>query len=98
MRHDNFKTLNLDDVLMRVLTFVRETTGCRAVHWASAQGLQRVHETADDDWQYAFGAVDMAGYHLWSQPASDLFSTFQLWRQVNGFPPALTKDQIGGLK
>lgn len=23
---------------------------------------------------------------------------FEIWRQVNGFPPALTKDQIGGLK
>ena len=23
---------------------------------------------------------------------------FEIWRQLNGFPPALTKDQIGGLK
>jgi hypothetical protein len=79
VKHDDFNSLQLDDVLTKVLSYVRERTKSTAVHWISRQGLQRVRESSETDWQWTFAAVDVIGHHMWSQPAADTFALFQLW-------------------
>ncbi|MBX3022834.1 MAG: GGDEF domain-containing protein [Bdellovibrionales bacterium] len=87
MKHEDFTSLALDDVLTKVMGYCQAQTKCTAVHWISAYGLMRVHEASEANWQHAFAAADVIGQHMWSQPASDSFSVFQLWRQVNDLFP-----------
>lgn len=94
MRHEDFTSLNLDDVLTKILGHCQSKTKCAAVHWLSAYGLMRVHESSDENWQYAFAAADVIGQHMWSQPASDAFSIFQLWRQVDQLLPQPWKGKL----
>lgn len=94
MKHEDFKSLNLDDVLTKMLSYVREATKGSAVHWISAEGLRRVHESSETDWQWTFAAVDIIGRHMWSLPASDLFSLFQLWKQADVLFPQPWKGEL----
>lgn len=87
MKHEDFTSLKLDDVLTRVLAHCQTVTRAAAVHWISAEGLDRVHDSSDEDWQWTFAAADVVGQHMWSQPASDTFSLFQLWKQVDHLFP-----------
>lgn len=88
MKHEDFTTLALDDVLTKVLQYCQIVTGAPGVHWVSALGLTRVQESSRENWQWAFAAADVVGNHMWSVPATDAFSLFQLWKQVEQlFPP-----------
>ena len=82
MKHEDFVSLEIDDVLTRILAFCQDRTKCGAVHWISNFGLNRVFQSSEDDWQWAFAAADVIGKHMWSQPAGDLWQLFQLWKQV----------------
>ncbi|MGE3681682.1 MAG: GGDEF domain-containing protein [Bdellovibrionales bacterium] len=87
MKHDDFTTLEIDEVLTKVLNYCQSETKAAAVHWASAYGLTRVRDCEEENWQWAFASADVVGHHMWSQPATDLFSLFQLWRQVDRVYP-----------
>ena len=87
MRHEDFTSLELDDVLTKVLSHGREVTKSSAVHWISAHGLARIHDSEVENWHWAFAAADVIGTHMWSQPASDLWSLYQLWSQVDQLFP-----------
>lgn len=87
MRHEDFTSLNLDEVLTKMMVYCQRQTQCAAVHWISSYGLLRVHESSEDHWEWTFASVDVVGNHMWSIPASDLFSTYQLWRQVDQLLP-----------
>ncbi|NJL25112.1 MAG: GGDEF domain-containing protein [Calothrix sp. SM1_5_4] len=91
MRHEDFTSLELDDVLTRVLGYCQESTKSTAVHWLSAYGLSRIHEASEDNWQWVLAAADVLGRHMWSQPAADLGSLFQLWKSVDGMLPRPVK-------
>lgn len=82
MRHEDFASLEIDDVLTRVLNHCQSKTKCSAVHWISSYGLKRVFESSEENWQWAFAAADVIGKHMWSQPAGDLWQLFQMWQQV----------------
>jgi diguanylate cyclase (GGDEF)-like protein len=94
VNHSDFTSLNLDDNLTKTLSFCQRQTRCQAVHWISAYGLMRVHESSDENWQWAFASADVIGQHMWSLPASDSFSIFQLWRQVDGLYPQPWKGRL----
>ena len=87
MKHEDFKTLNVEDVLGRTLNHVREITACACVHWISSHGLQKVNGSTEDNWRYSFMSTDMVGQHLLSQPVADYVSTFQMWRQIGALYP-----------
>lgn len=87
MKHDDFASLEIDDVLTRILSFCQQVTQCHSVHWLSAKGLDRIHESKDDNWEAAFASADVIGTHMWSLPAVDMFSLFQMWRQVDKLLP-----------
>ncbi|HMN69248.1 MAG TPA: GGDEF domain-containing protein [Bdellovibrionales bacterium] len=82
MRHADFTSIEIDDVLLKVLAHAQMSTGAGAVHWLSSFGLQRVNLASDSDWQWAFASADVIGKHMWSQPAADTFLLFQMWKQV----------------
>lgn len=94
MKHEDFKSLELDDVLTRVLTFCQLQTKAAAVHWISAHGLARVHDSSMENWNWALAAADVVGNHMWSQPASDMWSLYQLWSQVNQLFPRPWKNAL----
>ncbi len=87
MKHEDFQSLEMEDVLTRVLTYVQTQTKCAAVHWISAHGLSRVHESSVENWNWALAAADVIGNHMWSQPASDMWSLYQMWTQVDQLYP-----------
>jgi diguanylate cyclase (GGDEF)-like protein len=95
LKHDDFTTLELDDVLVKIMTFVQQRTGCATVHWASGYGLLRVVESPEEQWRWAFATADVTGHHMWSVPATDTFSSFQLWRQVGTLLPQPWKAGMG---
>ncbi len=87
MKHEDFQSLEMEDVLTRVLTFVQEQTKAAAVHWISSHGLARVHDSSSENWNWALAAADVIGNHMWSQPASDMWSLYQMWTQVDQLFP-----------
>ncbi len=87
MKHEDFNSIEIDEVLVRVLTYAREKTRAAAVHWISAYGLKRIQEASGNDWDWAFASADIVGKHLWSQPASDLNQLFQMWATIAPFYP-----------
>ncbi len=87
MTHDHFITLDLDENLKFVMSYVQERTGASAVHWISTYGLSRVHDSSVENWNWALAAADVIGQHMWSQPASDMWSLYQLWAQVDQLFP-----------
>ncbi len=87
MNHGDFHSLELDDVLTKILGHCQERTKSAAVHWISAHGLARVHESSMENWNWALAAADVIGNHMWSQPAGDMWSLYQLWSQVDQLFP-----------
>lgn len=87
MKHEDFQSLEMEDVLTRVLSYVQEQTKAAAVHWISTHGLARVHESSSENWNWALAAADVIGNHMWSQPASDMWSLYQMWTQVDQLFP-----------
>ncbi|MGE4132515.1 MAG: GGDEF domain-containing protein [Bdellovibrionales bacterium] len=87
MKHENFKSLNLDDLLPMVLGYCQGQTRSLAAHWISAHGLARVHESSVENWNWALAAADVIGHHMWSTPASDMWSLYQMWTQVDQLFP-----------
>lgn len=101
MIHNDFISLEMDEVLTKVLTYCQQQTKSAAVHWISAHGLARVHESSVENWNWALAAADVIGNHMWSQPASDMWSLYQMWTAVdqlfprpwNGhLPPHMMRD------
>lgn len=92
MKHEDFTSIQIEDVLTKTLNFAFERTGASGVHWLSAHGLDRVRESTKDNWQWAFASASVVGHHLWSQPACDMHSLYQLWSQIPTlFPKPWTK-------
>ena len=87
MKHEDFASLEIDDVLTRVLSYAQQKAKASAVHWISAHGLERVHSSSAENWQWAFAAADIIGKHMWSQPAAEPFQLFQLWQSVDSLYP-----------
>lgn len=87
MKHEDFEVLDLAEVLTKFLTYVSERSKASAVHWISAHGLERVHDSTVEQWNWALAAADIVGNHMWSQPASDSWSLYQMWRQVDDLYP-----------
>ncbi len=88
MKHEDFNSIEIDDVLTKVIDYCQQQTQAKAVHWISAYGLKRVQSAnGDQDWQWAFAAADVIGRHMWSTPASDLWQLFQMWGQVSELYP-----------
>ena len=75
MNHDDFDSLNLDDVLGRVLAFCRERTGAKTVHWISEYGLARVREEHEE----RFASEDVMALHVRAVPARDPAEMLRLW-------------------
>lgn len=94
MKHEDFNSIEIDDVLIKVLNYCREKTNCGAVHWLSSHALERVQQSNDQDWQWVFAGADVIGKHMWSQPAADLFPLYQMWKQVSMLYP---QPCLGGL-
>jgi len=88
MTHEDFNSIELDDVLLKTIQYVHDVTKCRSVHWISNFGLLRVQDTTEENWQWIFASSDIMGKHMWSQPATDAQSLFQLWKQVNEILPS----------
>lgn len=83
MKHEDFKSIEIDEVLTKVIEFAQESTGAKAVHWLSTYGMKRIEGAkGEQDWQWAFAAADVIGRHMWSLPAADLWHLFQMWQQV----------------
>lgn len=87
MKHEDFEVLELAEVLTKLLTYVSQRSKASAVHWISTHGLERVHESTVEQWNWALAAADIVGNHMWSQPASDSWSLYQMWRQVDDLCP-----------
>jgi len=85
--HSDFNSLEIDDVLIRVLSHAQDSTRSIAVHWLSAFGLQRIQEADGQSWDWAFASADVIGKHMWSLPASDLGQLYQMWKQVSQLYP-----------
>lgn len=83
MKHEDFTTIELDDVLTRTLKFCLDKTEAKAAHWISTYGLARIQDNARSDWQWTLSAADVIGRHMWSIPASDLVSLYNMWNEVN---------------
>lgn len=94
MRHEDFNSLEIDDVLVKVMTYVRERTRSAACHWISAFGLKRIQEASGQNWDWAFASADVVGKHMWSQPASDLWGLYQMWSQVSQLYPQPWKSAM----
>ncbi len=94
MKHEDFQSLEMEDVLTRMLTYVQNQTKSAAVHWISAHGLSRVHESSVENWNWALAAADVIGNHMWSQPASDMWSLYQMWTQVDQLFPRPWKGTL----
>lgn len=87
MKHEDFNSLEIDEVLPRVMGYACEKTRAAAVHWISAFGLKRLQEASRQNLDWAFASADVMGKHMWSQPASDLFQLYQMWQQVSSLYP-----------
>ncbi len=94
MKHEDFSSLEIDDVLIRVLDYSRERTRSKAVHWLSAYGLKRMQAASGQNWDWAFASADVIGKHMWSQPASDLWQLYQMWQQVSALYPQPWSGQM----
>lgn len=84
MRHEDFTSLDIADVLRTLTTFAREASDARSVHWISAYGLARVHESVPENWAYAFAAADLVNQHMWSEPPVDTQELYRMWKMVDG--------------
>jgi diguanylate cyclase (GGDEF)-like protein len=83
VKHEDFNSIEIDDVLTKVIDHCQAVTGSKAVHWISSYGFKRIQATkGEQDWQWAFAAADVIGRHMWSVPAADLWQLFQMWQQV----------------
>jgi diguanylate cyclase (GGDEF)-like protein len=83
MRHEDFSSLEVSDVVAKVLNHCQGVTGAEAVHWISALGLARVQDSATDTWSWSFSAADVVGKHVVSIPQADMFDSFHIWRKVS---------------
>jgi two-component system cell cycle response regulator len=82
VKHEDFTSLEVENVLSKILEYCQTATQSTAVHWLSAYGLSRVHESSNETWHWAFSTVDVIGKHVISRPTSDLFDLFHVWRKV----------------
>lgn len=87
MKHEDFNSIELEDVLTKVLAYCHGETKAQAVHWISAYGLSRVREGNEENWQWTFTSADIIGHHMWSQPAVELQSLYTLWCDVDRVLP-----------
>ncbi len=91
MKHEDFVSLDIDDILSKVLAFGQKATAAKSVHWLSAFGLDRVNESSNETWHWAFSTADVVGKHVISQPPADLFDLFHVWRKVSQLYPKKLK-------
>jgi diguanylate cyclase (GGDEF)-like protein len=94
VRHEDFNSIELEDVLTKVLAFCQSETKAQAVHWISAYGLARVGEGTEENWQWSFSSADIIGHHMWSQPAVQLQSLYGLWCEVYKVLPQPWKGRM----
>ena len=87
MKHEDFNSIEIDEVLLKVITFARERTRSGAVHWLSSFGLSEIQKNSGTSWNLAFSTADVIGKHMWSQPASDLNQLQMMWQQVAQYYP-----------
>ena len=80
MNHDDFASINLEDVLAKTLAFCREGSGASVVHWISDFGLSRVREEHEE----RFASEDIMAQHVLSLPAQDPLLALKLWDRVAG--------------
>jgi two-component system cell cycle response regulator len=95
VRHEDFNSIQLEDVLTKVLAYCRSQTKAQAVHWISAYGLSRIREGAEENWLWNFTSADIIGHHMWSQPAVQLESLYHLWCEVDKILPGPRKGRVG---
>lgn len=82
LKHEDFNSLELNEVIPKVLRYCREATESKSVHWISVTGLRRVLECTDEDWRWTFASADMMDQHVWNVPVADVESVFRIWQQV----------------
>ena len=82
MRHEDFNSLEVEGTLDQLLKYCHAQSSAKAVHWLSAHGLARVHESSNETWHWAFSTADVLGKHVISQPQADLWDLFHVWRKV----------------
>ena len=85
MKHEDFFSLDVNDVLTRTLDYCAEQTGAAAVHWISSFGLDRVRAERED----RFASEDIMAYHLVSRPAMGATDLQRLWARVGADPDAM---------
>ena len=78
MRHEDFASLSVDDVLAKTLEHCRSVSGARAVHWISAFGLSRVQVEREE----RFASEDIMAQHLVSHPALAPEQMLRLWDPI----------------
>lgn len=76
MRHEDFASLSLDDVMGKTLAYCRSVTDARAVHWISEHGLANVRDAA------VAGTDDVMGQHVLSLPGAEIAALFRAWHQT----------------
>jgi diguanylate cyclase (GGDEF)-like protein len=94
MKHDDFISLEVETVLGQVLDFCQKETKATTVHWLSAFGLARVHESSSETWHWAFSTADVANRHVISRPSVDLWDLFHVWRKVAQLYPQSGKTKF----
>lgn len=82
MRHEDFNSLDIDDVLGRVLDFAITATGATSAHWLSQVGLSRLQAEATQIHDFGFSFTDITIHHMRSQPSVEPAQAFQIWRQM----------------
>lgn len=82
MKHEDFSSLAVEDVLARVLDYAHARSGAKAVHWLSSYGLTRVFESSNESWSWAFSTADVIGKHVVSRPESNVWDLFHVWRKA----------------
>jgi diguanylate cyclase (GGDEF)-like protein len=89
VRHEDFNSLEAEQVIAKILTYCKQKTAAKAVHWLSSYGLQRVHESSNETWHWAFSTADVVDRHVISFPQADVFDLFHVWRKVAGLYPQM---------
>lgn len=83
MKHEDFPSIDLEFVLDKIMKTCHELTEATAVHWLSLIGLNRVQESSNETWEWAFSTADVAGRHVANFPKeADMWDLFHVWRKV----------------
>ena len=93
MKHEDFTSIEVENVLAKVLDYFHAASKAKAVHWLSSYGLARVYQSTNESWSWAFSTADVIGKHVVSRPEADLWDLYHVWRKIAGdYVPSSAKE------